>query len=153
MRQSLDLLLFKRLGMINIACLTTLMLLIAAIPSSGTENLEEGVSYPYPFFYDDTESYFDEDAGALESKADSSKAKSPPAWQGNIGKAEVTIDVENTDFLSQCQDKWDKMQKKNKPEEKKKERSNHWDDEDDKDEDKDDHSPHVSVSIKWRPNK
>jgi hypothetical protein len=117
----------------------------AEISPSHAEDLEEGTSYPYPFFYDDTDSFSDEDTSGLESKADTSKGESPTAWHGTVGKAKVTVDVENTDFLSQCQAKWDSMQKKNEPEKKK--RSRFKDDEDE--EEKEDHSPRVSASIKW----
>jgi hypothetical protein len=103
----------------------------AAILPLHAEDLEEGISYPYPFVY--------EDESELESKADSSKDESPTAWHGTIGKAKVTVDVENTDYLSQCQAKWDSMQKKNKPEKRK---SRFKDDDED-------HFPRVSASIKW----
>jgi hypothetical protein len=136
-------------GMMKMTTLAMLLLLtqavFAEIPPSRVEDPEEGISYPYPFFYDDTDSFSAEDAGEHESKNDSSKDESPSAWHGTIGKAKVTVDVENTDFLSQCQAKWDSMQKKNKPEKKKKSRFN--DDEDE--EEKEDHSPRVTASIKW----
>jgi hypothetical protein len=118
----------------------------AAILPLHAEDPEEGISYPYPFVYDDADSFSDEDESELESKVDSSKDESPTAWHGTIGKAKVTVDVENTDYLSQCQAKWDSMQKENKPEKKKKSR---FKDDDEDDEEKEDHSPRVSASIKW----
>jgi len=117
----------------------------AEVPPSHVENPEEGTSYSYPFFYDDTNSFSAEDTGKHESKKDSLKDKSASTWHGAIGKADVTIDVENTDFLSQCQAKWDSMQKKNKPEKKRKSR---FMDNDKDEEEKEDHSPRVSASIK-----
>lgn len=104
------------------------------------EDLEEGISYPYPFEYEEEDSFSDEDEGAAK---DDSKKKSSPAWQGYIGKVKVAVDVENTDFLSQCQAKWDSMREKDKPNE---EKSSFKDDKKKKD-----HTPTVSASasIKW----
>ena len=120
----------------------------AATLPSHAENLEEGVSYPYPFFYDDTDSAIDEEASNPQSKADGSKDASPPAWQGKIGNAEVTVDVENTDFISQCQAEWESKRKKDAPKEKKESRFGKDKDEQ-KEEKKEDHSPRVKISAKW----
>ena len=132
--------------MIKKTTLAILLLLtqavFAEIPPSCVGDPEEGTSYLYPFFYDDTDSFSAEDADEHESKKDSSKDESPTAWHGTIGNAKVAVDVENTDFLSQCRAKWDNIKKKNKPEKKKK--SHFKDDE----EEKEDHSPRVSASIK-----
>jgi hypothetical protein len=120
----------------------------AITPSSHAEDVEERTSYPYPLFYEDTDSFSDEDLSDLESKADSSKDESPSAWHGKIGTAKVTVDVENTDFLSQCKAEWEKRQKKNEP--KKKKRSHFSKDEDDENEDeKEDHSPRVRFLMEW----
>lgn len=80
-------------------------------------DIEEGTSYSYPFFYDDADSFSDEDVSKLESMTDSSKDASSSAWHGKIGNAKVTVDVENTDFLSQCQAKWESKHKKKETEE------------------------------------
>ena len=110
-------------------------------------DIEEGVSYPYPFFYDDTDSFSDEDESELESKADESK-KSPTAQHARIGKAKITVDVENTDFLSQCQAEWERTQKKDEP--KKSKSSNFRKDSDDEKDDKEkDHSPRARFLIEW----
>jgi len=109
-------------------------------------DVEEEISCLNPLFYDDANSFAGEDNSEQASKIDSSKNTSQsPECLGKIGNARVTVDVENTDFLSQCQAEWDSIQKNNP---KKKKRSSLSDEKND-DEKKDDHSPKVSASIKW----
>lgn len=112
-----------------------------------SKDIEEGISYPYPFFYDSTDSFSVEDTAKHESKKDSSKNESPSARHAPLGKGTLTVDAENTDFLSQCEAKWDKIQEKNKPVKKKKSRLK--DNEDEKE--KKDHSPRVT--FKWSTEK
>jgi hypothetical protein len=125
-----------------VSLLLTQVVCSETLPSSA-EEVEEGITYQYPFSYENTDSFFAEDVDKDESKKVPSKDESPSAWQGTLGKGKLTVDVENTDFVSQCQAKWDKIKEKNKPEEKKKPRRK--DDEDKKE--KKDHNPRVS--IKW----
>jgi hypothetical protein len=135
--------------MIKLIKLTVLLLFMqmgfAEISTSHEEECEQTTSFAYPFFYDDTDSFSYEDTSEDKPKTDSAKNDSPTAQHAKIGKAKVTVDVENTDFLSQCQAKWEKMKKKKEPEKKK--RSRFRDDKDE--EEKEDHSPRVSASIKW----
>ncbi len=127
--------------------LTRLLLLAQvqffAISLSYAEEPEENVVYPYPFVYD-TDDTVDEDKSDRESKPESSKKESKNAWHGKLGAAEVTIDVENTDFISQHQAERERIRKKNAPEKEKKSSSKKDDDDEEKD-----HSPHVKFSIKW----
>ncbi len=112
----------------------------AGISASCGEALEENVSYPY-LFYHDAEEVSDEEAEEHESKDDLKKNKSKTAQHAKIGKAEVMVDVENTDFKSQCQAQWEKRRNKGE----KKKRSDSKKD----DETEDSHSPKVKASIKW----
>jgi hypothetical protein len=115
---------------------------ICFVEATSIEEPEEGVTYAYPFTYDE-ETVTDD-----KSHQDSSKAKSkkdhPPAWQGKIGAADVTVDVLNTDFLSQYRAKWDKTQNKSK---KKKEKSRFKKDEEDEE---DSHMPIVKFHAEWK---
>jgi hypothetical protein len=96
------------------------------------EEIEEGVSYAYPFFYDGTDSFSYEDSSKIKSKTDASKKESSTSRRAKIGKAEFTVEVENTDFISQCLAERDRSREKNEPEEEKKTRkrrkSDFWDD-------------------------
>ncbi len=134
-------------AMQKMTALAALLLLARPVCSetlpSSVEDIEEGITYQYPFSYETTNSFFAEDVDKHEPKKDFSKDESPSAWHGTLGKGKLTVDVENTDFASQCQGKWGKMQGENKPEEKKKPRRK--DDEDEKK--KKDYNP--KVSIKW----
>jgi hypothetical protein len=124
----------------KLVLLPILLLSVQASFAVCGEDPEEGVPYLYPFFYDDADEYTGEPA----SKADKPEEKSPTAWYGNMGRAKVIVDVENTDFLSQCQAEWDNIQKKNKPEKQKTPGSR-----DEDEEEKKNYSPRVSASIKW----
>jgi hypothetical protein len=141
--------------MIKMTKLTILLLLtqisFMEISLLHAEDSQEESSYPYPLFYDGADSFSDEDTDRRKSKADSSKAESPSAWHGKVGNATVTIDVENTDFISQCQAEWERREKKNASEKKK--RSHFSNDENDEKEDKkEDHSPKARILIEWGKN-
>lgn len=141
--------------MVKMTKLTALLLLtqmsFTEISPLHAEDSQEESSYPYPLFYNEVDSFSEEDADRRESKTDSSKAESPNARHGKIGNATVTIDVENTDFISQCQAEWEKRQKKNASEKKK--RSHFSNDENDEKEDKkEDHSPKARILIEWGKN-
>ena len=119
--------------------ITTSLVLLLSTQTSFAEILppyEEGVTYAYPFFYEDPI----EDTADPASKEKTSKDKPPPAWSGNIGKAKVTVDVENPDFLSQCYERWESKRKKDKAE--RQETSRFHDEEED-------YLPNFSASIKW----
>ncbi len=61
----------------------------------------------------------------------------PQDGTAKVGNATITVNVENTDFLSQCQAEWDKIQEKKNPKKK------------DEDKDKKHHNPEASITIKW----
>lgn len=113
----------------------------SVIPPVQAEDFEK--SLPYPTFYEYTDSMDDE--SDLEKGIESPKDKPSAAWEGNIGKAKVTVDVENTDFLSQCQAKWEGIKKKNEPKKEKRSRFR----KDDEEEEEKDYSPCVSAKIHW----
>jgi hypothetical protein len=71
---------------------------------------------------------------AEEPEIKHSKNETTVVRQTGIGKIEMSCEVENTDFASQCLAKWDKDKKKQNPTEKSNEKS---------------HDPKASVSISW----
>lgn len=107
------------------------------------EEPEESVFYPYPFVYDSDDAV-DDDESDSKSKPKSSKKESKNAWHGKLGTAEMTIDVENTDFVSQYKAEWERIRKKNAPEKEKKFSSKK-----DDDDEEENYSPQVKFSIKW----
>ena len=109
--------------------LPTLAAAILLTQSPLAEPLKEGVAYAYPFVIEEDE--------APKPKPDAPKKESPTAQTTRVGNVKVTADVENTDFLSQCQAEWDKKCKKREGKEKK------------KDEKREDHSPKVNLKIEW----
>jgi hypothetical protein len=134
--------------MIKMTALTVLLLLtqtsFAEISPSGAEDLEEGTSYPYPFFYDDTDSPPNEGGNAFKLKADALKDESPDAWHGKIGNAKITIAAENTDSLSQRQTEREDRRKRDKP---KKGKGSHFGE--DKDDEKNDRPAGARLLIEW----
>ena len=127
--------------MMRMMAIIVLLLFTGTVFSEAVKNIEEGISYEYRLFIDDTRSFSSEDENEYVQRDVSSTDESSSAWQGVIGTGNLTVEVENADFLSQCRAKWDGIQKKNETVEKKKSRSK-------KDtEKKKNHSP--KVSIKW----
>ncbi len=83
------------------------------------EDLQEGVTYSYPFFYDDSDAFEDEDEPKQAQSA--SKKKQASVYEGKMGNADVVIDVGNTDFPSQCHAEWEEIKRrKGVPKEEKK---------------------------------
>jgi hypothetical protein len=113
---------------------------------SHEEALEEGVSYAYPFINDEDADF---SSTPFDSKPITPKEESPTARHANIGKARVTVDAKNIDFVSQCRAEWESREKKN--DSKKEKKSNSRKDKKDDKED-DDHGPSVKLSIKWGGN-
>lgn len=136
--------------MIKLPVLLFMQTIFIGVSSLHVEDeLEKGISYPYPFFNEDADSLSDEDTSKRGSKADSSRDESPNAWHGKVGKAKVTVDVENTDILSQWQAKWEAKHKKEEPKKKKRSYFSRDDDDDEGEGKKDDHSPRASFLIEW----
>lgn len=103
---------------------------------------EEGVSYLYPFAYD-TESDTDGDKSDKKSKSELAKKESKNAWHGKLGAADVTVDAENIDLVSQWHAEWERIKNEKTP---KKEKKSHSKKDDEK---KEDHSPYVKFSMEW----
>jgi hypothetical protein len=129
--------------------------LLCVIPLNAfcTEELEENVSYAYPFTYDSDNAAVEENkkekpkpkSNSWEQKSNSksTEEESPDAWHGKLGNAKATIDAKNTDYQSQRRAEWDKIRKESSPAKDKKPRSVKERNE------KEDHSPTVNFSIKW----
>jgi len=109
----------------------------AETSDSHTEDLKENISCSYPFYYD-IDAISDEDEHG--SKDDLLKGESPTAQHAKIGNAEVTVDVENTDFSSQCQAKWGEMRDKREQKRSNSKKSDHAED---------NHLPRAKFSIDW----
>jgi hypothetical protein len=94
-----------------------------ADPLSDEAEPSPGVSYTYPYFYDETDE-------ASEQKTSSSKKKakdlSPTAQQVKVGNLKVTVDVENPDLLTEFGAEKEAWRKKHRSE--KKEKRSYWDD-------------------------
>lgn len=100
-----------------------------------------------PFYSYDNAEYFDDgDPYGLELKPPPIEKDTATKRHVKVGNAKVTVEVKNTDPLSQSNAEWDRMKKnkEKKPEEKKKSRFR-----DDKEEEKENHNPEASISIKW----
>jgi hypothetical protein len=110
----------------------------AGMSSMQAEEIEEGVSYPYPFFNEDAESISSiENLPKKEKKEESKTART-----AQVGRVKFSADVQNADYLSQCQSDWEKMQKEKNPKREKSSRSR-------KEREEEDHSPKAVFSFKW----
>jgi hypothetical protein len=127
--------------------ITTLLVLLTRTIFSETipllaDEIEEGVSYAYPLFFDNAESSSTSDhVKPLPQKDPFKKEVSSTVWEGKLGNGKITVEAENTEELSQFKAQREKAREKNMPKKYRTPRSKK-DEEDDKD-----HSPRVS--IKW----
>jgi hypothetical protein len=112
--------------------------LCVADSTSQDEELVPGVSYAYPYFYDETEQSVDE----TKKKA---KDLSPTAQQVKVGNLKVTVDVENSDLLTEFgaeKEEWGK-----KSQSKKKEKRSYWDEREKKEEKE--RSAEAKFRVEW----
>lgn len=127
--------------------ITTLLVLLTRAIFSETQPLladeiEEGVSYAYPLFFDNEESSSNSDHVKPMEQKDPFKKETPSnVWEGKLGSGKLTVEAENPDELSQFKAQREKVREKNIPKQYRTPRSKK-DEEDEKD-----NSP--NVSIKW----
>jgi hypothetical protein len=113
----------------------------AGMSSLGADEIEEGVSYPYPFFNEDGDSIPDKKILSKEEKKEESKT----ARTAKVGRFTFSADVKNADKLSQTSQQgsdWEKMQKENRPKGERRSRLR-------KDREEKDDSPEAVISFKW----
>ncbi len=125
--------------------ITTLLVLLTRTVLSETESsptgeIEEGVSYAYPLFFDNEESSSNSDHVKPMEQTDPFKKEeaSSTVWEAKLGSGKLTVEAENTDELSQFKAQREKAREQNIPKKYRTPRSKK-DEEDEKD----------SVSIKW----